>query len=135
MNVLRGLLLSTATALMLVACGGEDKTDPTTGGASTTPPPVVVADLPASTVAQMKAIIEEKAARSPAQKKISSQLLYAKTNRFPALKQRLQKGEVAKPSDLVSLLRYDDQGRVLSDVKGDVDAGLQLQIEIAGGAV
>jgi subtilisin-like proprotein convertase family protein len=83
----------------------------------------------------MKALIEEKAARTPAQRKISSQLLYAKGNRFPALKQRLQKGEIPKSSELVSRMRYDDQGRVLADVKGDVDAGLQLQIEIAGGAV
>ena len=134
MKALRGLLVSVVTSFIIVACSGGSPERPP-GGVSTTPTPQAVADLPAETVAQMKTLIAEKAARTPAQKKISSQLLYAKGNRFPALKHHLQKGEIAKPSDLVSLLRYDDQGRVLSDLKGDVDAGLQLQIEIAGGAV
>ena len=134
MKILRGLLISAVVSFIVVACS-SNKPDPNPGGVNTTPPPEVAADLPAETVAQMKALIEEKVARTPAQKKISSQLLYAKVNKFPALKQHLQKGEIAKPTELVSLLRYDDQGRVLCDVKGDVDAGLQLQIEVAGGAV
>jgi subtilisin-like proprotein convertase family protein len=137
MDATRGLLVSVVTALMVVACG-DDKTAPaavtTPPPITTPPPPEVAADLPESTIAQMKILIEEKEARNPAQRKISSQLLYAKNNRFPAVKQGVQKGEV-KPDQLVSYLRYDDKGRVLCDVKGDVDAGLERQIEIAGGAV
>ncbi|HTU68003.1 MAG TPA: proprotein convertase P-domain-containing protein [Steroidobacteraceae bacterium] len=135
MNAIRGVLLSGFVALAVVACGGGGQSNLTTPGASDAPPdPVAAADLPASATAQMKAILDEKAARTPAQQKISSQLLYAKSGKFPALK-RLQKGETAKPGDVVSLLRYDDQGRVLADLKGDTDAGLQMQIEIAGGTV
>jgi subtilisin-like proprotein convertase family protein len=135
MKVLRGLLLSTVTALIMVACGDDKPEQMNPGGVSTAPEPEAAADLPASAVAQMKVLMAEKAARTPAQRKISSQLLYAKTNRFAALKRpTLQKGET-QPAGLRSLMRYDDQGRVLCDVKGDVDAGLQRQIEIAGGAV
>lgn len=83
----------------------------------------------------MNALLEEKAARTPAQQKISSQLLYVKNNKFTALKQRMEKDGPAKPGDIVSHIKYDDQGRVLTDVRGDVDAGLQMQIEIAGGTV
>src|SRR3954465_9587525 len=110
MDAKRGLLVSVVTALMVVACG-DDKMAPAVPVA-TPPPPEVAADLPASTIAQMKILVEEKEARSPAQRKISSQLLYAKGNRFPALKQGMQKGEI-KTDQLVSLMRYDDKGRVL----------------------
>src|SRR3954466_12773709 len=132
MDATRGLLVSVVTALMVVACG-DDKTAPaavyTPPPITTPPPPEVAADLPESTIAQMKVLVEEKEARNPAQRKISSQLLYAKSDRFPALKQGMQKGEV-RSGQLVSHLRFDDQGRVLCDVKGDVDAGLERQIEI-----
>jgi subtilisin-like proprotein convertase family protein len=130
MNAFRGLLVSAVTALLVVACG-DDKPQ---GDISTAPPAEVAADLPASTIQEMKILVEEKEARTPAQRKISSQLLYAKSNRFPALKQQMQKAEI-NPDQLTSLMRYDDQGRVLCDLKGDVDAGLERQIEIAGGAV
>jgi subtilisin-like proprotein convertase family protein len=97
----------------------------------------VAVDLPESAIAQMKALTAEKAARTPAQRKISSQLLYAKDNRFAALKKEnaLRKGETPKPTELRSLMQFDEQGRVLCDVKGDVDGGLARQIEIAGGTV
>jgi subtilisin-like proprotein convertase family protein len=137
MDATRGLLVSVVTALMVVACGDEKMAPAavyTPPPINTPPPPEVTADLPASTIAQMKVLVEEKEARNPAQRKISSQLLYAKSDRFPALKQGMQKGE-AQTNQLVSHLRYDDRGRVLCDVKGDVDAGLERQIEIAGGAV
>jgi subtilisin-like proprotein convertase family protein len=133
MKALRGLVLSTFTALIVVACSSGTSEQPKP--VDTTPPPEAVADLPASTLEQMKVLVAEKAERTPAQRKISSQLLYAKSNRFPAMKQHLQKGEIVKPSELVSLMRYDEQGRVLSDLKGDAGAGLERQIEIAGGAV
>src|SRR6478735_901749 len=108
MKASRGLLVSVVTALIVVACG-ENKPAPATP-VNTAPPPEIAADLPAETIAQMKTLVEEKEARNPAQRKISSQLLYAKSNRFPALKQGMQKGEIAKPGELVSYLRYDDRG-------------------------
>ena len=138
MKALRGLLVSSVTALLMIACGGGDSSNQTSPMVSTapTPTPEAAADLPDSAVAQIKALMAEKEARTPAQRKISSQLLYAKTNRFAALKRpTVQKDGVKPTNELRSLMQYDDQGRVLSDVKGDVDAGLARQIEIAGGTV
>ena len=71
MKALRGLLVSVVTSFIIVACSGGSPESPP-GGVSTTPTPQAVADLPAETVAQMKTLIAEKAARTPAQKKISS---------------------------------------------------------------
>jgi subtilisin-like proprotein convertase family protein len=137
MKQLRVLALL-ALALLIAACSGggssQQSNDP--GGVGTAPPDREVAvELPESAVEQMKALTAEKAARTPAQRKISSQLLYAKSNRFPAMKKQSPKGETPKPTELQSLMRFDDQGRVLCDVKGDVDAGLVRQIEVAGGTV
>jgi subtilisin-like proprotein convertase family protein len=114
---------------MVIGCGGgaPDST-------SSTPSGDLKANLPESAISQINALLNEKAARTPAQRKISSQLLYAASGRFPVLKHTLQKGET-QPSGLRSLLRYDDQGRVLADLKGDVDAGLERQIEMAGGTM
>jgi subtilisin-like proprotein convertase family protein len=128
-----------ALALLIAACSGggssQQANDP--GGAGTAPPPdpEVAVQLPDSAITQMKALTAEKAARTPAQRKISSQLLYAKSDRFPALRKTLRKGETPKPTELRSLMQFDDQGRVLCDVKGDVDGGLATQIELAGGTV
>lgn len=134
-----GALALLVFAVLIAACTGggtSQKTDnPSDVGAAPAPEPEVAVDLPASAAAQIKALVEEKAARTPAQRKISSQLLYATTERFAALKRPLSKGEPPQPAGLRSLLRYDDRGRVLCDIKGDVDAGLARQIEIAGGTV
>lgn len=137
MKQLRVLALL-ALALLIAACSGggssQQSNDP--GGVGTAPPdPEVAVDLPESAVVQMKALTAEKAARTPAQRKISSQLLYAKSGRFTAMKKPLQKGETPKPTELRSLMQFDEQGRVLCDVKGDVDGGLARQIENAGGTV
>lgn len=132
------LLALLALALLIAACSGGGSSPQSSGpevGAAPPPDPEVAVDLPESAVEQMKALTAEKAARTPAQRKISSQLLYAKSDRFPAMKKPLSKGETPKPNELRSLMQYDDQGRVLCDVKGDVDAGLARQIEIAGGKV
>jgi hypothetical protein len=137
MKALRGLLVSAVSALIVVGCGGSGKMN--SAPMNTVPPPEVAADLPASTIEEMKVLVQEKEARNPAQRKLSSQLIYAKNNRFPELRQGMQKQgmqkEEIKTTGIVSHMRYDDQGRVLCDVKGDVDAGLERQIEIAGGAV
>jgi len=145
MDALRGLTVALVTALLVVACGGGGGMDQTTpGGVGNAPDPVAAADLPPSAVAQIKALMEEKAARTPEQRKISSQLLYAKAGRFAVFKRHaMQKaqaqtqstGQAQGTGELQSLMQYDEQDRVLCDVKGDVDAGLARQIEIAGGTV
>lgn len=136
MKQLRALALL-ALALLIAACSGggtsQQANDPGNVGAA--PPPEVAVQLPESAINQMKALTAEKAARTPAQRKISSQLLYAKNDRFPALKKTLRKDETPKATELHSLMQFDDQGRVLCDVKGDVDGGLARQIENVGGTV
>src|SRR5215213_2986108 len=69
-------------------------------------------ELPASAVQQMEGLLAEKAARTPAQRKISSQLLYAKSGRF---------ADALKPTKdpdkaITSLSQTDSRGRVLVDI-------------------
>jgi subtilisin-like proprotein convertase family protein len=95
--------------------------------------------LPPTAITQIKALMDEKAARTPAQRKIASQLLYAKSGRFVAPKPRgLHKGgDEAPPAadEETNLLEIDAEGRVLVDIKGDLDAGLARQIETLQGSV
>ncbi|NJM31425.1 MAG: hypothetical protein HC855_16270 [Rhizobiales bacterium] len=77
--------LSSLLAISLVTLAGcaSDATSPD----SDTPPgddDQAGTELPASAVAQIEALIAEKAAWSPTQRKISSHLLYAKNGRFAA---------------------------------------------------
>lgn len=136
MKYLRALLVCTASAATVIGCGGGA---PESTNSDPDATPQAEAGLPASAIAQMKALVEEKAARTPAQRKIGSQLLYAKAGRFAAAKPASQKvgGETAPsaPTEILNLLQVDDQGRVLVDIKGDVDAGLERQIETLNGKV
>jgi hypothetical protein len=69
-------------------------------------------------MAQMEALIAEKAARTPAQRKVASSLLYAKSGRFDAaLAATRDPGK-----QITSLNQVDTQGRVLVDVRGDMSA-------------
>ncbi|HEY0478320.1 MAG TPA: S8 family serine peptidase [Kofleriaceae bacterium] len=78
----------------------------------------------------MESLIAEKAARSPAQRKVSSSLLYAQSGRFNATL-----AESKDPSkQITSLNQVDATGRYLVDIKGDMSA-LGGQIESRGGAV
>src|SRR4029079_14144927 len=65
-------------------------------------------------MAQMDAILAEKAARTPAQQKISSSLLYAKSGRFNAMLGKDPERQIK------SLTKYDAQNRVLVDIRGDM---------------
>ncbi len=78
-------------------------------------------------MAQMESLIAEKAARSPAQRKIASALLYAKSGRFDAA---LAIKDPAK--QITSLSQVDNQGRVLVDIKAQMSA-LGGRIEALGG--
>ncbi|HEU4729990.1 MAG TPA: S8 family serine peptidase [Kofleriaceae bacterium] len=76
----------------------------------------------------MESLIAEKSARTPAQRKISSALLYAKSGRFAAT---LAPGK--DPSkQITSLNQTDDQGRVLVDIRGQLSAD---RIQALGGSV
>jgi subtilisin-like proprotein convertase family protein len=76
----------------------------------------------------MEQLIAEKAARTPAQQKMSSSLLYAKSGRFAA--------SLAPSKDpdrqIKSLAKYDAQGRVLVDIHGDMSQ-LGGAVEALGG--
>ncbi|HEY5952126.1 MAG TPA: S8 family serine peptidase, partial [Kofleriaceae bacterium] len=97
-------------------------------GSDTPPDDDAKVQLPASAVSQMEALIADKAARTPAQKKISSQLLYAQSGRFA--------DAVAPTKDpdkrITSLSQVDARGRVLVDIAGDVS---DAQIQALGGSL
>ena len=81
MNRLRVLALL-ALALLIAACSGDSSPQSSPGNVVAAPPPEleVAVELPESAIEQMKALTAEKAARTPAQRKISSQLLYARSH-------------------------------------------------------
>jgi len=101
-------------------------------GCSSAPPPAptgnpqAATSLPPSAVSQIESLLAEKAARTPAQRKIASQLLYMQSGRFTSLKGKT--GEIIQ-----SQVRTDAQGRVLVDVKGGT--ALQSRIESLGGTM
>jgi len=78
-------------------------------------------------IAQMEAILAEKAARTPAQQKISSSLLYAKSGRFNAMLGKDPERQIK------SLTKYDAQNRVLVDIQGDMSK-LGGTVEALGGS-
>lgn len=136
MERLRALLVLGASAAIVIGCGaGPPDGAATSADADAT----AVVPLPDSAVAQIRALVEEKQSRSAAQKKISSQLLYAKQGRFVAPKRPQEKAGPddpnGEPEGIENLLELDKDGRVLVDIKGDVDAGLDRQVETLGGTV
>jgi hypothetical protein len=80
--------LSSLAAISLIALAG-------CGDESTAPTPsdedAGGVELPPSAVAQIEALLAEKAAWTPTQRKISSHLLYAKNNRFRSEERRVGK--------------------------------------------
>ncbi|HEY0190380.1 MAG TPA: hypothetical protein VGC42_04610, partial [Kofleriaceae bacterium] len=77
----------------------------------------------------MESLIAEKQARTPAQKKIASSLLYAQSNKFAAALAPKDNGKQFK-----SLAQVDAQGRYLLDVKGNGSA-VASKIAALGGSV
>jgi subtilisin-like proprotein convertase family protein len=74
----------------------------------------------------MEALLAEKAARSPQQRKISSQLLYARDGMPGAKDQKVTLEPINPP---------DAQGRWLVDMKALVDPALLAKVEALGGSV
>ena len=72
--------------------------------------------LPPAVMAQMDALLGQKAARTPAQRKISSALLYARSGQFAQV--IAQNNRKSPDKQITALTQYDDQGRVLVDIQG-----------------
>ena len=87
--------------------------------------------MPASALAQIDTLLAEKAARSPAARKISSQLLYLRDHRFVIA----DAPSKTKGAGIESLAEQDGTGRVLVDLKGDVAQGLEAQVKAQGGTI
>ncbi len=82
----------------------------------------------ASALQQIDALMQEKASRTPSQRKISSDLLFeARRQRGEAIVQGL--------SSVRSSVRSDRAGRVLVDIKAEVTDGLLRRLEGLGGRV
>src|SRR5262249_60132324 len=101
------LVFAAATA---VGCGSLEA-QPSNGGAEDV-------QLPPAVTAQMETLIAEEAARTPAQRKIASSLLYAKSGRFDV---QLAANEL-RGRPIKSMSQVDATGRVLVDIQGDMSA-------------
>lgn len=84
--------------------------------------------LPPTAVSQIEALLAEKAVRTPAQRKISSQLLYAASGKFRDATQPMR--DPAK--QITSLAQTDSRGRVLVDIAGDVT---DAEVSALGGSL
>ncbi len=91
----------------------------------------IAQSLPQHALDQLQALQQEKASRTPAQQKLSSHLIFAAKMKRG---EPIAPGIAALPSSL-ALLRFDEQDRVLVDIKGDVNRGLIASIEAHGGSV
>lgn len=114
----RVLGLTALGMLALAGCSGSEDAPPSGGAAQVA--------LPASAVEQIEGLLAEKAARTPAQRKIGSALLYDRQAKFKT---------TAGTKDRKNLLKRDADGRVLVDLKGDLAAGLGGKVEALGGKV
>ncbi len=123
---MKRLLLPVGVGILAAACS----TGP--GGPTQAPdePDTGSTELSASAIAQIESLIQEKAARTPAQRKISSALLYAKSGKFAAA----TSDRVDPARRITPLHQTDADGRVLVDVQADM-AKLGGQIEALGGKV
>jgi hypothetical protein len=84
--------------------------------------------ISATALQQIETLMQEKASRTPAQRRLSSDILFeARRQRGEAIMQGL--------SSVRSSVRADSTGRVLVDVKAEVTDGLLRNIEALGGRV
>ncbi|HEY5307813.1 MAG TPA: hypothetical protein VIK97_04845, partial [Casimicrobiaceae bacterium] len=104
-------MIGAALLAPIVACDSHSATPSPSDGDTAT--------LPQSAQAQIEALLAEKAARTPAQRKISSQLLYQQRGTFAAFTDNIK--DPAKR--ITPLAQTDGHGRVLVDIKGQVVRG------------
>src|SRR5262245_19711513 len=88
------------------------------------------AALSPQAIAQIEALLKEKEARTPAQRKISSALLYAQSGRFA----QATSEQLDPAKRIVPLHRTDADGRVLVDIRAGMDQ-IAGKIESLGGKV
>lgn len=120
---MKRLWLPVALGLAGMAGCSSDAPTPTPGDSNDV-------QLSPAVIAQMESLIAEKTARTPAQRKIASSLLYAKSGRFNAAL-----AEAKDPSkQITSLSQVDNNGRVLVDIKANMSA-LSGRIEALGGTI
>ncbi|MEP6862461.1 MAG: S8 family serine peptidase [Deltaproteobacteria bacterium] len=111
------LVIAATLITPLVACGSEPNSTPDDSVA-----------LPDSAQAQIEALLAEKTARTPVQRKIASALLYEAHGTFAA-----NIGTAKDPSKRIQpLAAHDAKGRVLVDIAGDVT---RAKVEAVGGAM
>jgi uncharacterized protein HemX len=104
--------------------GGQKKEDPQKGGATT---------LSVEAQQQIRALLEEKWSRTPAQRKVSSHLLNAmKAQRGQAM---TRGGEVRALNSAMPMAKPGPDGRVLVNIKSDVTKELAMIIEKLGGGL
>lgn len=117
--VVVGLLVATALGGLTVPAAAQVAPDPA--------PPTPTDEISASVAEQIEAIVDDKADRTPAERKVASDLLYAaaEADGGPA---------VAGAPDLESKAEVDD-GRTDVDIAATVDDGLLDRIEALGGDV
>src|SRR5688572_26345657 len=85
-------------------------------------------ELGANSRNQIESLIAEKAARSPSQRKLDSQLIYA-------LRQKRQQRAAPGLDRLESTVRPRPDGQVLVDLRARVEPDLLARIEAGGGTV
>lgn len=127
---MKRLWFPVAAGLLAGACSSDAPT-PSTSGDNDQP------QLSPAVISQMEALIAEKQARTPAQKKISSSLLYAKSGRFAstlAAKSESKGDTGSEKKQIKSLNEVDAQGRVLVDIAGDINA-VASRITAVGGTI
>jgi hypothetical protein len=119
----------TAFVIVALVAGGLfiSSLYPTADAQSGEPQP----QLSAAAQSQIKALLDEKAARNTAQRKIESRLLYAmKTRRGEAITAR---SEVRTLRSAAAIAKTDDKSRVEVDIKGSDNKELVKIIEKFGG--
>lgn len=118
------VVFTAATALATApGCGSPGPQPPADDGGNVQLSPAVMA--------QMESLIAEKAARTPAQRKIASSLLYAASGRFAA---QMATADDDSGTQVKSMSQVDASGRVLVDIRGDMSA-VGGQIQTLGGAM
>jgi len=130
---MKRLMLPAAIGILMAAgCGtdGDDPVaDPPAPPANPGATPGTNTALSPSVIAQMEALVQDKAARTPAQRKISSSLLYAKNQTFAQARAQLDPA-----LQITNLQSTDDAGRVLVDVRADM-AKVGGKIDALGGKI
>src|SRR5262245_60021577 len=123
-HLVKRLGLPVAVGVLVAGGCSSNSVDPPSGN------PDEGAVLAPSAIAQIEALLKEKEARTPAQRKIASALLYAQSGRFA----QATAEQLDPAKRIVSLQKTDASGRVLVDIRAGMDQ-IAGKIEALGGKV